>query len=175
MSSGLPPRPWPVRANERARGAIAFAALAAFVLSSVALAQNPLPPDRAFRFSARMIDARTVEARFSIADGYYLYRDKIHFAVEPAAAGLTVPALPSGAVKEDPFFGHVETYRGAIVVNLALKEPKPGQQVVIAAESQGCADIGICYPPTVQRVTVPVPEGSIVPTAPQSIKKAWFN
>ncbi|HZI83823.1 MAG TPA: protein-disulfide reductase DsbD N-terminal domain-containing protein [Casimicrobiaceae bacterium] len=145
------------------------------MLGFAAIAQNPLPPDRAFRFSARMVDARTVEARFSIADGYYLYRDKIHFAAEPAAAGLSVPDLPKGAVKDDPFFGHVETYRGAVVVNLALKDAKPGQQVVIAAESQGCADIGICYPPTVQRVTVPIPEGSIVPTpANEAPKKSWF-
>jgi len=147
------------------------------MLSFAAPAQvNPLPPDRAFRFSARMIDARTVEARFTIADGYYLYRDKIHFAVEPAAAGLAVPPLPNGAVKEDPFFGRVETYRGGIVVNLALKDARPGQNVVIAAESQGCADIGICYPPTVQRVTVPIPEASLVPPASQeTAKKAWFN
>jgi thiol:disulfide interchange protein DsbD len=149
---------------------------ATLAFASAALAQSPLPPDRAFRFSARMVDARTVEARFNIAEGYYLYRDKIHFAVEPVAAGLAPPTLPSGAVKEDPFFGRVETYRGAVVVNLALTEARPGQQVVIAAESQGCADIGICYPPTVQRVTVPIPQGSVVPSSlPEPAKKSWFN
>jgi thiol:disulfide interchange protein DsbD len=118
----------------RARVWLAASGLAALAAATVALAQNPLPPERAFRFSARMLDARTVEARFSIAEGYYLYRDKIHFAVEPAAAGLAVPALPSGVVKEDPFFGRVETYRGSVVVNLALNDAAPGQQVVIAAE-----------------------------------------
>ena len=35
-----------------------------------------LPNERAFAFSARGVDERTVEARFVIADGYYLYRDK---------------------------------------------------------------------------------------------------
>jgi thiol:disulfide interchange protein DsbD len=140
-----------------------------------ALGQSPLPPDRAFRFSARMIGPQTVEARFSIADGYYLYRDKIHFVAEPAS-GLSVPPLPNGAVKEDPFFGHVETYRGAVVVNLDLTQAKPGQQVVIAAESQGCADIGICYPPTVQRVALPIPEASIAPASSgEPVKKPWFN
>ena len=166
-----------MRARQRGSSRAALVAVAAFVVAFAALAQvNPLPPDRAFRFSARMLDARTIEARFSIAEGYYLYRDKIHFAVEPAATGLTVPKLPDGAVKEDPFFGRVEPSRGAVVVNLALKDAKPGQNVVIAAESQGCADLGICYPPTVQRVTVPVPEGSIVPSgAGETLKKPWFN
>jgi thiol:disulfide interchange protein DsbD len=141
----------------------------------MAIGQSPLPPDRAFRFSARLVGPQTVEARFSIADGYYLYRDKIHFAAEPAT-GLSVPVLPRGAVKEDPFFGHVETYRGSIVVNLSLMDARPGQQVVIAAESQGCADIGLCYPPTIQRVTIPIPEASSVPASSgESAKKAWFN
>jgi thiol:disulfide interchange protein DsbD len=139
------------------------------------MAQNPLPPEKAFRFSARLIDARTIEARFVIANGYYLYRDKVHFTVEPASAGLSVPPLPNGKVKEDQFFGRVETYRGGIVVNLALKDAKPGQQVVIVAESQGCADIGLCYPPTVQRVTLGLPEGSVVPSAGSDAKKPWFN
>jgi thiol:disulfide interchange protein DsbD len=137
---------------------------------------NPLPPEKAFRFSARLLDAQTVEARFMIADGYYLYRDKIHFAVEPATAGLSVPALPAGMIKEDQFFGRVETYRGGMVLNLALKDARPGQQVVIAAESQGCADIGICYPPTVQKITIALPEGSIIPAAPsERVKKTWLN
>lgn len=120
---------------------------------------GPLPPDQAFQFSARLVDARTVEARFTIADGYYLYRDRIHFSIEPATAGLAVPQLPHGKVKEDPFFGRTETYRGDVVVTLALKQPKPGEQIVIAAESQGCADIGICYPATVQRVPLALPAG----------------
>jgi thiol:disulfide interchange protein DsbD len=153
--------------------------LAAFCLAVAVPASaqvNPLPPDKAFRFSAKLVDAQTIEARFRIADGYYLYRDKVHFAVEPVSAGLSVPPLPSGKVKDDQFFGRVETYRGDVVVKLALTDAKPGQHVVIAAESQGCADIGLCYPPTVQRVTLALPEGSVVPTAPSgSAKKPWFN
>jgi thiol:disulfide interchange protein DsbD len=165
-------------AEKRRRGVFFGLALAAALAAALpALAQvNPLPPDKAFRFSARLVDAQTVEVRFMIAEGYYLYRDKIHFAIEPAAAGLTVPRLPEGKVKEDQFFGRVETYRGDVVVNLAVKDPKPGQQIVIAAESQGCADIGICYPPTVQRVTLALPAGSVVPdTVGDPPRKRWFN
>lgn len=165
-------------AEKRRRGVfLGLAAAATLAAALPALAQvDPLPPDKAFRFSARLVDAQTVEARFMIAEGYYLYRDKIHFAIEPAAVGLTVPRLPEGKVKDDQFFGRVETYRGDVVVNLAVKDPKPGQQIVIAAASQGCADIGICYPPTVQRVTLALPAGSVVPDAPgDSSRKRWFN
>jgi thiol:disulfide interchange protein DsbD len=155
---------------------VLLAALGLAVALPAAAQVNPLPPDKAFRFSAKLVDARTVEARFFIADGYYLYRDKVHFVVEPASAGLSVPALPNGKVKEDQFFGRVETYRGDVVVKLGLTDAKPGQHVVIAAESQGCADIGLCYPPTVQRVTLALPEGSVAPAAPDGDpKKPWFN
>ncbi len=160
-----------------ARAFASLIAVAALGAAASALGQvNPLAPDRAFRFSAALIDGRTIEARFTIAEGYYLYRDKIHFAVEPETAGLTVPPLPEGKMKEDQFFGRVETYRGGMVVRLALKDAKPGKAVVIAAESQGCADIGLCYPPTVQKVTLSIPEGSVVPNAPtEAAKKTWFN
>ena len=52
-------------------------------------AQQPklLEPERAFAFSVQAIDENTVEARFAIANGYYLYREKLKFAVEPVALG----------------------------------------------------------------------------------------
>ena len=121
-------------------------------------------------------DPETIETRFTIAEGYYLYRDRIRFTVEPATAGLNVPELPAGKVKEDQFFGRVQTYRGSVIVTLALKDSVPGQKVVLVAESQGCADIGICYPPQVQRVTVALPAANAVPTRPDDPpKKVWFN
>src|SRR5271168_3378237 len=101
--------PWRVLVAGVAAVALGFAAWPA------AAQVDPLPPDKAFRFSARLVDAGTVEARFMIADGYYLYRDRIHFAIEPVAAGLSVPPLPEGTVKQDQFFGAVETYRGDVV------------------------------------------------------------
>lgn len=157
-----------------ARGAL----LALSLLSGFpALAQvNPLPPEKAFRFSARALSPEALEARFAIADGYYLYRDKIHFTVEPAGIGLPMPELPSGKIKIDEFFGRVETFRGMLVVNLPLHDATPGQRVVVKAESQGCADIGICYPPNVQRVTVALPAAGAAPgPAVDAAKKSWFN
>lgn len=148
-----------------------------FTLMTPASAQvNPLAPEKAFRFSARALNPHTVEARFNIADGYYLYRDKLHFKVEPAASGLNMPSLPKGKMKEDPFFGRVEIYRGNLIVNLALEGTAPGQKVVVQAESQGCADLGICYPPNVQRVTVPLPAAGSAPTRLDEVpRKQWFK
>jgi len=149
----------------------------ALVLALPAFAQvNPLPPEKAFRFSARALNPETIETRFTIADGYYLYRDRIHFTVEPATTALTVPPLPPGKVKDDQFFGRVETYRDSLMITLGLKAVAPGGKVVVVAESQGCADVGICYPPQVQRVTIALPAANAAPTPPnEPAKKSWFN
>lgn len=136
-----------------------------------------LPPDQAFRFSARALDTRTLEANFTIAPGYYLYRDKMSFAVEPDG-GLDAAALPPGKIKEDPFFGRVETYRDRIAVRLPMGTAAPGRSLTLRAESQGCADAGVCYPPHTQRVTLSVPQvdgkpGALVEAA--SGTKRWFQ
>jgi thiol:disulfide interchange protein DsbD len=152
-------------------------AVTALLLMAGASAQlNPLAPEKAFRFSARALDPHTVEARFSIADGYYLYRDKLHFTVEPAASGLALPTLPAGKIKEDQFFGRVETYRGNLIVNLQLQATVAGQKVVVQAESQGCADLGICYPPNIQRITVALPAATSAPSRlDETPKQQWFR
>jgi thiol:disulfide interchange protein DsbD len=160
--------------TERLARLLVFAGALTFALAALGQTR-PLSPDKAFLFSARAVDAQTVEARFTIADGYYLYRDKIHFAIDPASGALMTPALPAGKVKQDEFFGRVETYRGSVTVNLAIRNFTPGKPLLIRAESQGCADIGICYPPTTQTATVALPAGSIAPSAPETPKKTWFN
>ncbi|MGH8799250.1 MAG: protein-disulfide reductase DsbD N-terminal domain-containing protein [Casimicrobiaceae bacterium] len=154
---------------------LGFAAALLFALPLLAQVR-PMSPDKAFHFSARAVDAQTVEARFTIADGYYLYRDKIHFSVDPANGALVTPALPAGKIKQDEFFGRVETYRGSMTVNLAVKNFTPGKPIVIHAESQGCADFGICYPPNTQTAIVALPQGTLVPgSGVEGPKKTWFN
>jgi thiol:disulfide interchange protein DsbD len=137
-----------------------------------------LPPEQAFRLSARALDTRTLEASFVIANGYYLYRDKLRFALETDGRQLQAASLPPGKLKDDEFFGRVETYRDRIVVRLPMTEPAAGQSVTLRTESQGCADAGVCYPPTVQRLTLAVPAsdgrpGPLVDATPA--KKSWFK
>ncbi len=44
-------------------------------------ADELLEPEKAFRFSARVLEG-AVEVQFAIADGYYMYRDKFRFTSE---------------------------------------------------------------------------------------------
>jgi thiol:disulfide interchange protein DsbD len=176
ISTGSPvKRVLPDRAARALLG-VAFA----MTLAAGADAADPelLPPEQAFRFSARALDDRTLEARFAVADGYYLYREKLKFALEPETAGFAVPQLPPGKVKEDQFFGKMETYRGKVVVKLPLPMPASGQSVVLTADSQGCADLGVCYPVNRQKVMLVLPAPGKGPSAVVEAnprKKSWFN
>ena len=137
-----------------------------------------LPPDQAFRLAARALDTRTLEVNFTIANGYYLYRDRMSFALESEGLALRATTLPAGKLKDDEFFGRVETYRDRVVVRLPMDKPAPGQSVTLRSDSQGCADVGVCYPPHTQRLTVTVPAvdgkpGALVEAVPA--KKSWFK
>jgi thioredoxin:protein disulfide reductase len=135
------------------------------LLAFAASAAEPelLEPDKAFRFSARMLDAHSVELRYEIAPGYYLYRDKFRFTADPQSADLGSPAMPAGKVKKDNFFGDVEIYRGDLRIVLPLGNAG-GLQFKLKAVSQGCADVGVCYAPQDATVTVnPATLSAIVP------------
>ena len=107
-----------------------------------------LPPDEAYAFSARVLDANTVEAGWQVADGYYLYRNKIRFSSDTPGIRLGEPKLPKGKIKQDEFFGEMEVYRHTIKAQIpVIREPiKNGQaqirEFTLVAKSQGCADIG---------------------------------
>ena len=126
-----------------------FLFLLLFALTGPARAEEPLAPEQAFRFSARAIDAGTIEARWQISDGYYMYRDKFKFALDGGTLGA--PKLPPGKMKEDELFGKVETYRKEVKILLPLEA---AGAVTLKAVSQGCWDGGICYPPLKQEARI---------------------
>ena len=134
---------------------IRFLLLLLFALTGLARAEEPLPPEQAFRFSARAIDARTIEARWQITDQYYMYRDKFKFVLEGGTLGAA--KLPPGKIKEDEIFGKVETYRKEVKILLPVEATGP---VTLKAISQGCWDGGICYPPINQEAKLELAAGA---------------
>ncbi len=171
LSGSTPKRAGPDRRADAGLRVAVFAMAFGLMPPPVAAQLDLLPNERAFAFSARGLSDRMVEVHFVIADGYYLYRDKLSFTVAPGTLGAAT--LPPGRIKEDKFFGKVQTYRDQIAVRLPLSAPKPGQSLSISAESQGCADAGVCYPPQVQTVTIILPAagarpGTLVEAAPRT-------
>lgn len=116
-------------------------------------ADDLLEPDKAFQFSARALDPETIEVRYAIAKGYYLYRERFKFAAEPAGVKLGSAQFPKGQVHEDQFFGRTETYRGDLRIRLPV-DFAGADHVKLRVTSQGCADVGVCYVPQVQSADV---------------------
>jgi thioredoxin:protein disulfide reductase len=108
-----------------------------------------LEPDKAFRFSVRVLDSGIAEVRYRIAEGYYLYRDRFRFAAEPVSVTLGSPKFPEGEIHEDKFFGKQVTYRRDLRILVPLAAAG-AERVRVSVTSQGCADIGVCYVPQVQ-------------------------
>jgi len=132
-------------------------------------ADEPLDPELAYKFSAKAVDASTLEARWKIADGYYMYRDKFKFSLGPGneAIKLGTPQFPRGKIKEDEFFGKVEVYRNEVKVLLPIESASDSSltSVLLKATSQGCADLGICYPPLAQQAAVKLIKSATVSPA----------
>ena len=102
-----------------------------------------LDPALAFKFSARMLDAKTATVTYDIADGYYMYRERFMFKAQGATLGT--PDIPPGKVKFDETFNkNVETYRKQVTITIPVDTAGP---FTLFATSQGCSDKGLCYSP----------------------------
>ncbi len=130
---------------------------AAFLPLHTSLAADDfLAPEQAFAFSARMADASSIEVRYRVADGYYLYRDKFAFAADGASLGSA--DVPRGKVKFDPNFEKdVETMRGELLIRVPVQA---GAGFTLKVTSQGCSDKGLCYPPMTSEARLSAGAGS---------------
>jgi thiol:disulfide interchange protein DsbD len=134
------------------------------LLLSLAHAEEFLDPAVAFRPTARALDEQTVEVRFEIAKGYYLYRDKFRFGVAGDAVTLGVPVMPKGKEKDDENFGKVEVFYQSVAIRLPVERNASGPLALkLSVTSQGCADAGVCYPPQTQTVAVQLPDPATAP------------
>jgi thiol:disulfide interchange protein DsbD len=135
-----------------------LALLAATAALALGADEELLEPEKAFQFDARSESADSLIAEWTIAPGYYLYRDKFSFVSETPGVALGEPHIPSGQVKHDEFFGEVEIFRNRIRIEvpIALRSAS-ADAIELKVVSQGCADLGVCYPPLTQRASLELP------------------
>ncbi len=91
-----------------------------------------------------------VHANFTIAEEYFLYKHAFAFEANNGVQ-LGEPNIPIGKKKLDDFFGEVETYRQSVKVSVPITYIPDGvEDFTVNVKSQGCADLGVCYPPYTQ-------------------------
>ncbi len=118
-----------------------------------------LPPDEAFRFGAGIAQPDSIPLTWVIADGYYLYKDKI--SIESSTPNLQIgkPVLPQGKAKHDEYFGDTEVYYEVLEATLPVARAASSEAlpVQLKVTYQGCAEGGLCYNPITKEVTVELP------------------
>ncbi len=128
-----------------------------------AASEGPLDVERAFVFSARQLDAASVQLRWDIPDGYYLYRDRIEVTSGGQVEVRDRVNAPAEE-KDDPLFGKVWVYHNQAQVDFTLASLGAGPaNDLLSVTYQGCWEGGICYPPVTKEVPVAaVPVASTV-------------
>ncbi len=126
--------------------------------SVLAIDENDLlDADVAFAISINANDRDEITVGWDIAEGYYLYKHAFRFVAMNDDASLGEPVIPSGKRYEDEFFGEVETYRGQVTISLPIEAAAETQTVTVRVSYQGCADLGVCYPPINKELSVGLP------------------
>jgi thiol:disulfide interchange protein DsbD len=125
-----------------------------------------LLPDQAFQISGRAGDDNRLIVEWRIADGYYMYRDKVRFETDSMGFELGSPRLPEAKIKHDEFFGDVAIYRDRLRAEIPLTRMLgAGETLLLKARSQGCADQGICFPPHEQEIRLALAPQTTQPAA----------
>ncbi|HEU4618735.1 MAG TPA: protein-disulfide reductase DsbD [Gammaproteobacteria bacterium] len=151
----------------RARHWLSFwAALALLAAAAGAAAQDVVRPEKAYPYRVEAEGTRLL-VKFDLLDGYYLYRNRFGFASKTEGISLGEPVYPRGQTHEDQYFGKQEIYRGAFEIAIpytrAAGSAGSAAKLALEVRLQGCADVGLCYPPQTWTREVELP-----PAAPLS-------
>jgi thiol:disulfide interchange protein DsbD len=134
--------------------------LMVFVWNTLQAEEELLEPDKAFPFEVTVKDD-TIHAEWNTADGYYLYRNKIRLTTDTPGISLGDLQLPAGEIKKDEFFGEVEIYHRPVSAQAPiLRDDNKVTEFELTAVYQGCADIGVCYPPIKKQIRLDLPAKS---------------
>lgn len=115
-----------------------------------------LPVDDAFQFSAAKSDNQeNVIVKWSIAEGYYLYQEKISVKLNQAeTSSFDVPTFSiSPEDYNDPYFGLMKIFKKPVQAIFKASQPPLKAEDVIEIAYQGCTE-GFCYPPEVKEIKV---------------------
>jgi thioredoxin:protein disulfide reductase len=139
--------------------------------TSFAQDEELLAPEKAFSLQAR-VENNAVIAEYTIAPGYYMYRKAFRFDLETDGVNFGEVYVPDGKVKHDEFFGDVEIYRDSVAIKLPIQADGASTPnlINIKTTGQGCADMGVCYPPLYQTLSMNMASSASVSPQPYEFK-----
>jgi thiol:disulfide interchange protein DsbD len=134
-----------------------FVSLAAYAVSESDL----LPVNEAFPLTVSVSGPQQVTLDFGTKPGYYLYQDRFSFAVD--GVPVKPDRMPPAESKNDQTFGMVQVYHRPVQIRIPLPHAITAS-MVLSVTSQGCADLGVCYPPLTRSYRIAA-DGVVTPIA----------
>ncbi|MCK9607416.1 MAG: protein-disulfide reductase DsbD [Methylomonas sp.] len=120
--------------------------------------EDILPPDQVFKLTVVGQSRQQLELEWQIEPGYHLYRDKTKVESKTDAIRIGAFQMPEGTVEHDAVFGDMSVYRNHLKLSVPIINPQNLPLVSLQVKYQGCADIGVCYPPQKKRIEVALPD-----------------
>ena len=106
-----------------------------------------LKVDEAFKLSVDIVDDKAL-VKFEIADGYYMYSERLKLSSPDAVLGDA--NIPEGKEKDDPYLGLTQVHYTFLEASVPIKQSDGDFTLVV--DYQGCAEDRLCYPPTTTEV-----------------------
>jgi len=129
-----------------------------------------LPPEQAYKFSTKVQGPQQLRLKWEIAKGTYLYQEKVKIKLLQADGvslgqyQLPAPKIKQDALRPDGSTGDIPVYYKGIDLEVPLiRTNTAATSITLEATYQGCADLGVCYPPQVKKVTLDLPASSQAP------------
>nr|WP_313078604.1 protein-disulfide reductase DsbD domain-containing protein [Moraxella sp.] len=113
---------------------------------SLTAKDKPLPVHEAFKVYTEQ-KGQVVTIHVDVKAGYYAYRDKLTLQLPD---GVTATPLQFSAVPtyvDDPDFGRVPVFEQPFTATTTLSADKAITSQPATVKWQGCAKVGLCYPP----------------------------
>jgi thioredoxin:protein disulfide reductase len=127
------------------------------VLDSLLKADDQfLPVEQAFSFDFIQQQNELV-INWTIADGYYLYKDKIKLG--GIAVSFSHPSYPASMQIEDEYFGVSDVYYHQLKLRIPLTDVS--EDAVFKIQYMGCAEAGLCYPPVTKEIPLTAFNGAV--------------
>ncbi|MCW8906944.1 MAG: protein-disulfide reductase DsbD [Sedimenticola sp.] len=142
--------------------------------------QDDIPtPEQAYQLSARVEQPDRLLLEWKIAPGTYLYQDKLKVALaEGEEVQLGPIQLPPAEIKQDALrpdgtLGDLPVYHDRISLPVPLlRGRQAGGPITLQVNYQGCAEVGVCYPPISKRVSLDLPPLASAPSPLQQAQQA---
>ena len=113
---------------------------------SLTAKDKPLPVHEAFKVYTEQ-KGQVVTIHVDVKAGYYAYRDKLTLQLPDGVTATPLQFSAAPTYVDDPDFGRVPVFEHPFTATTTLSADKAITSQPATVKWQGCAKIGLCYPP----------------------------